>query len=172
MTAERENANLPIDPEEVVGEEYLTFRLDDEDYGVDILRVQEIRGWEPVTRIPNTPSYVKGVLNMRGSVVPVIDLRGRLELPVIEYGKKTVVIVVKVVDAFREKVMGMVVDSVSDVVMTTAENLHTTPQFGTKVSVEYVSGLVDTDGGMIALLDVDGLLCRPGHGDVAGEDAA
>ncbi len=172
MTTDRKGINLPIDPVNAAGEEYLTFRLDGEDYGVDILRVQEIRGWEPVTRIPNAPAYVKGVLNMRGAVVPIIDLRGRLDLPLIQYSKKTVVIVVKVVDVLRERIMGMVVDSVSDVVMTTDENLHTTPRFGTKVSVEYVNGLVDAGGGMIALLDVDRLLGRPGHSEIAGENAA
>src|SRR5271169_73812 len=97
------------------GEQYLTFLLAGEEYGVDILRVQEIKGWDKVTRIPHTPDYVLGVINLRGAVVPIVDLRRRFGLETIEFGPTTVIIVMRVAGARHERTVGVVVDAVSEV---------------------------------------------------------
>ncbi|MEN8166948.1 MAG: chemotaxis protein CheW [Pseudomonadota bacterium] len=125
------------------GSEYLTFRLGDEDYGVDILRVREIRGWESVTRIPNSPEYVKGVLNLRGSIVPIFDMRQRLGMQLRDYSKDTVVIVLRVKGASSEKNIGVVVDEVSDVLNAQQSSIRNAPQFGGGVPTEFISGLAD-----------------------------
>ena len=138
--------------------EFLTFRLGDEDYGVDILRVQEIRGWEMVTRIPNSPLYVKGVLNLRGSIVPILDMRQRLGMDVRGYSKDTVVIVLRVKGDSGQRNVGVVVDEVSDVLNAKQNSIRNSPQFGGGIPVEYITGLVDADGKMVMLLDVDKLL--------------
>ena len=139
-------------------DQYLTFSLGDEDYGVDILRVQEIRGWEPVTRIPNALEYVKGVLNLRGAIVPVFDLRQRFGMPVQAYSKDTVVIVLRVKSELGMRNMGVVVDAVSDVLNARASDIRGTPDFGAGVATEYISGLASATDKMIMLLDVDRLL--------------
>src|SRR5258706_1827385 len=95
--------------------QYLTFLLADAEYGVDILRVQEIKGWDTVTALPNTPEYVRGVMNLRGTIVPIIDLRQRFGLATIDYGLTTVVVVLKVMHERGSRIMGIVVDAVSDV---------------------------------------------------------
>jgi purine-binding chemotaxis protein CheW len=169
---EEEANNLSLIADKAPGEEYLTFSLAAEDYGVAIQRVQEIRGWEAVTRIPNAPDYVKGVLNMRGSIVPVIDMRQRLRMPLLEYSKETVVIVVKVIDAMRERVMGLVVDAVSDVVTARSDALREAPELGTDIAAEFLAGAIDVDGKMLMLLDVDRLMCRDVGCDPGGKSAA
>lgn len=142
------------------GDEYLTFTLASEEYGVDILRVQELRGWEPVTRVPNSPDYVKGVLNLRGAIVPVIDLRVRFNLPVEEYSSLTVVIVLSVKDKKddHERIISVVVDEISDVVKAKLSDIQATPKFGSVLDVEYISGLADAGGKMLMLLNVDTML--------------
>jgi purine-binding chemotaxis protein CheW len=141
------------------GVEYLTFSLAGEEYGVDILRVREIRGWEVVTRIPNGPPYVKGVLNLRGAIVPIIDLRERFDMPHVAYNPCTVVIVLQVMGGnHTSRIMGVVVDSVSDVLTAQAEDIKVTPQFGSAIDTQFISGLADANGRMIMLLDVDRLL--------------
>ena len=140
------------------GNQYLTFSLAGEQYGIDILKVQEIRGWAPVTRMPNTPVFVRGVMNLRGAIVPVIDLRLRFALETMEYTKTTVVIVVTVRSATGNRVIGVVVDGVSDVLNIDAANVQPPPDFGTAVSTEFISGLVTAEDGMVMLLDVDRLL--------------
>lgn len=139
-------------------EEYLTFRLADEEYGVDILRVQEIRGWETVTRIPNAPEYVKGVLNLRGAIVPIIDLRTRFHLPRSEYTATTVVVVLSVQSRHRERIMGVVVDAISDVVSARLSDIQATPEFDTSIKIDYISGLASSNEKMIMLVDVDRML--------------
>jgi len=139
--------------------EYMTFTLGVEEYAVEILRVQEVRGWEAVTRIPNAPAYVKGVLNLRGSIVPVVDLRLRLDMPFRAYQKETVVIVLMVVGGNQERSIGIVVDGVSGILNAFAEDIQTTPDFGARLDTEYIRGLVTADEKMVALLDVDRLLC-------------
>ncbi len=140
------------------GLQYLTFSLAGEEYGVDILKVQEIRGWAPVTKVPNTPPFVRGVMNLRGAIVPVIDLRLRFELEAMEYTKTTVVIVVTVQTAGGSRVIGAVVDGVSDVLNVDPATVQPAPDFGTAVNTEFISGLVAVESGMVMLLDVDRLL--------------
>lgn len=154
------------------GDEYLSFRLGDEDYGVDILRVQEIRGWEAVTRIPNSPDYVKGVLNLRGSIVPIFDMRQRLGMEPRQYSKNTVVIVLRIQGDQGERNMGVVVDEVSDVVTTHKESIRSTPEFGGSNATEFISGLTDADDRMIILLDVDKLLRQEERHEKDDLDAA
>lgn len=162
MTTDLENnVNAPDLIDDVGnGDEYLTFSLANEEYGVDILRVQELRGWEPVTRVPNSPDYVKGVLNLRGAIVPVIDLRVRFNLPFEEYSSLTVVIVLSVKDKKdgHERIISVVVDEISDVVKAKLSDIQATPKFGSALDVEYISGLADAGGKMLMLLNVDTML--------------
>jgi len=138
-------------------DQYLTFMLAGEEYGVDILRVQEIKGWDNVTPIPNTPSYVRGVINLRGTIVPIVDLRQRFGIEGISYGPMTVVIVLKVVGDDRERTMGIVVDGVSDVYNVAANEMKPAPDFGA-VDVGYVNGLATVDDKMVIILNIDSLL--------------
>jgi len=140
------------------GLQYLTFNLAGEEYGIDILKVQEIRGWVPVTKVPNAPAFVRGVMNLRGAIVPVIDLRLRFKLESVEYTKTTVVIVVTVQSASGSRIIGTVVDGVSDVLNINAADIQPAPDFGTAVHTEFISGLVTIESGMVMLLDVDRLL--------------
>jgi len=162
MTTDTENNVEETDVETDVGQgdEYLTFSLASEEYGVDILRVQELRGWEPVTRVPNSPDYVKGVLNLRGAIVPVIDLRVRFNLPMEDYSSLTVVIVLAVKDKKdgHERIISVVVDEISDVVKAKLSDIQPTPQFGSALDIEYISGLADAGGKMLMLLDIDTML--------------
>jgi purine-binding chemotaxis protein CheW len=139
--------------------EYLTFHLAAEEYGIDILRVRELRGWEPVTRIPNSPEYVMGVLNLRGAIVPVIDLRIRFDLPRTDYTPTTVVVVLSIRSGDgRERVMGVVVDAISDVVNASLSDIQTTPEFDSSIKIEYIMGLASAGDKMLMLVDVDKLL--------------
>jgi purine-binding chemotaxis protein CheW len=139
--------------------QYLTFMLDGEEYGVDILRVQEIKGWDTATPIPNTPDYIRGVLNLRGTIVPIIDLRLRFGLEQLEYGPTTVVIVLRVMsDDERSRIMGIVVDGVSDVYNMPKENIKPSPDFGTAVDTAFVKGLATVDEKMVIMLDIDHML--------------
>lgn len=140
------------------GEQYLTFIMDDEEYGVDILAVQEIRGWEAATPLPNAPPHVKGVINLRGTIVPIIDLRQCFGMAAIEYSAVTVVIVLKVENDEGDKVMGIVVDAVSDVYSLTDGDLQTAPDLGGSVSTEVIKGLVSVKEKMVILLDINQLL--------------
>jgi purine-binding chemotaxis protein CheW len=143
----------------------LTFTLADEEYGVDILVVREIRGWSRVTRIPQTPDYVLGVLNLRGAIVPVIDLRLRFGLVREVYGETTVIIIVAVAD----RLFGIVVDAVSDVADIDASAIRPVPDMGTVVDTRYLHGLVTHAEQMLMLLNVEKLM-RPE--DVESLDAA
>lgn len=134
--------------------QYLTVNLGNEEYGVDILAVREIRGWTPVTRIPQAPSYVLGVLNLRGAIVPVLDLRLRFGLAREEYTATTVCVIVMV--AGRQ--FGVVVDAVSDVVEVAPSGIRPVPDMGTTVDTEYLKGLTSVGERMVLLLDVDRLL--------------
>ena len=138
--------------------QYLTFLLAGEEYGLDILKVQEIRGWLPVTRIPHTPPHVQGVLNLRGTIVPIIDLRQRFDMARAEYTHTTVVIVMSVADKTGKRVIGIVVDGVSDVLNITPEAIRPAPNFGTAVRTEFVNGLGAIGNRMVILLDSDKLL--------------
>jgi purine-binding chemotaxis protein CheW len=145
--------------EQAPGAQFLSFALDNEEYAVDILRVQEIRSWEPVSRIPNVPRYEKGVVNLRGSIVPIIDLREKLGIKFTEYTPLTVVVVLQATDSDKKtRTMGVVVDSVSDVINLDMTKIQDAPDYGAKVNNEFISGLVSVNERMVILLDVDKLL--------------
>lgn len=148
------------------GCQFLTFQLGDELYGVDILRVQEIKGYTAVTRIPNTPSYIKGVLNLRGTIVPIIELRTKFGMPQVEYTMFTVIVVVVV----RERVMGLVVDAVSDVLDIEKKDIQPPPEFGASVDVAFLNGIGKTGDKLVALLNIDRLLTDGDLQDVAAAE--
>lgn len=135
--------------------QYLTFILADEEYGVEILQVQEIRSWEKPTRIPNTPPYVLGLINLRGTVVPVIDLRRRFDMEQIEYDESTVLMIAKIKHEKGVRTMGLIVDAVSDVCDILPEQIKPSPDFGGVVGSEYIKGLAHNDTNMIILLDLE-----------------
>jgi purine-binding chemotaxis protein CheW len=136
----------------------LTFVLGSETYGVDILRVQEIRGWSAVTKIPNSPPHVLGVLNLRGSIVPVVDLRKRFSLEQAEYTAVTVIIVLSVRGEAGRRDFGVVVDGVSDVVDVEASAVRPTPDLGCRAATDHIRGLVPVNERMVVLLDLDRLI--------------
>lgn len=138
--------------------QYLTFMLAGEEYGVDILRVQEIKEWDGVTALPNTPLYVKGVINLRGTIVPIIDLRQRFGFDTVAYGPTTVVVVLKVLHEGGSRIMGLVVDAVSDVYNITDEDLKPAPQFNSMTQANFIKGLATVNGRMLIVLDVERLL--------------
>jgi purine-binding chemotaxis protein CheW len=141
-----------------VSEQYLTFLLAGEEYGVDILRVQEIKGWDKVTRIPHTAAYILGVINLRGAVVPILDLRRRFGLESIEFGPTTVVIVVRVGSKSEERTVGMVVDAVSEVYNVDVASTKAPPDVCTNVDTIFVKALATMGEKMLILLDIDRLI--------------
>ena len=142
-------------------QQYLTFIMAGEEYGVDILAVQEIRGWEESTIIPNSPDYIKGVINLRGTIVPIMDLRRRFGLPTVEYSPVTVVIILKV-EHPAERVMGIVVDAVSDVYAISQSDRRKAPELTEDNNSVFIEGLVNVNEKMVILLDVESLLSVPG----------
>lgn len=134
--------------------EYLTFRLGAEEYGIDILRVQEIRSYEEPTRIANAPSFIKGVVNLRGVIVPVVDLRLKLGCEKAEYNGFTVVIVLNV----RGRVVGAVVDSVSDVIELGGEQIRPAPEMNTSVDTTFITGIASVAERMLILMDIEALM--------------
>jgi purine-binding chemotaxis protein CheW len=155
------SSNAPVKNGKGPGEEshqVLTFVLGNETYGVDILRVQEIRGWSAVTKIPHAPPHVLGVLNLRGSIVPIVDLRMRFSLDRAEYTTVTVIIVVSVMSAAGRRDFGVVVDGVSDVVDVINEEVKAAPELGAKGATDYIRGLVPVSERMVVLLDIDRLI--------------
>lgn len=136
--------------------QFLSFTLGGDDYGVDILRVQEIRGWEELRPLPDTPDYVKGVLDLRGTIVPIIDLRIRLNMESVEYHPTTVIIILSVVDEDNKNHMvGAVVDAVSDVLDIDDTEVKTAPSIATRINDRYFRGMVTRGERMVVLLDVD-----------------
>jgi purine-binding chemotaxis protein CheW len=142
--------------------QYLTFLMAGTEYGVDILRVQEIRGWDTVTPLPNTPEYVRGVMNLRGTIVPIIDLRQRFGMESIPYGLTTVVVVTKVMHEHESRVMGLVVDAVSDVYHVSDADMQPAPDCGGAISTHVVQGLATVGGKMVIVLALDQLM-HPGE---------
>ena len=138
--------------------QFLTFFLNDEEYGVDILQVNEIREWTPITTLPETPSFVKGVINLRGNIVPIIDLRERFYLKSTEYGPTTVVIVLNVNNNGSQVVMGIVVDAVSDTHTINQSEIKSSPDCAGSINIQYLQGLVEIDHKLVLLLDIDLLL--------------
>jgi purine-binding chemotaxis protein CheW len=136
------------------GNEFLAFTLGKEEYGIDILKVQEIRGYEAVTRIANAPEFVKGVVNLRGIIVPIVDMRIKFNLGVPTYDQFTVVIILNI----SGRVVGMVVDSVSDVITLSPEQIKPAPEMGTAFNTDYLIGLGTLDERMLILVDIDKLM--------------
>ncbi|MFS2224818.1 chemotaxis protein CheW [Pantoea sp. B65] len=147
-------ANVTKITGESVGQEFLVFTLGDEEYGIDILKVQEIRGYDQVTRIANTPQFIKGVTNLRGVIVPIIDLRIKFDQPDVDYNDNTVVIVLNL----ERRVVGIVVDGVSDVLSLTQEQIRPSPEFAVTMSTEYLTGLGALGERMLILVDIEKLL--------------
>jgi purine-binding chemotaxis protein CheW len=150
------SANSPTSP--VL--EFLAFTLGQEEYGIDIQKVQELRGYDAVTRIANAPEHIKGVVNLRGIIVPIIDMRIRFKLGAPSYDQFTVVIILNVAG----RVMGMVVDSVSDVITLSAEHIRPAPQMGAVMDTDYLIGLGTLDERMLILVDIDRLMSSPEMG--------
>jgi purine-binding chemotaxis protein CheW len=134
--------------------EFLAFMLGDEVYGIDILTVQEIRAYEPVTKIANTPDFIKGVVNLRGVIVPIVDMRIKFRLDAVDYNQFTVVIILNVCG----RVIGMVVDGVSDVVALFPDQVHAAPEFGANLDTQYLHGMATVDERMIILVDIERLM--------------
>ena len=145
--------------------QYLTFIMNDEEYGIDILRVQGIQGWDTVTEIPNTPDYILGVINLRGAVVPIIDLRSRLGIESIEFGPTTVVIIVRIGDEKAGRTVGLVVDAVSEVYSIQESDLAPAPDFGRSANTDYVRALATVDNKMVILMDIEQLMDEEDFGD-------
>ena len=134
--------------------EYLTFRLGEEEYGIDILKVQEIRGYEPPTRIAHVPAFIKGVTNLRGTIVPIVDMRLRFDCAQAEYNSFTVVIILNL----RERVVGIVVDSVSDVLELRPEQMRPAPDIESTIDAQCIHGLGSVAQRMLILLDIEKLM--------------
>ncbi len=134
--------------------EFLTFTLGAEEYGIDILKVQEIRGYDTVTKIANSPPFIKGVINLRGVIVPIVDLRIKFSLGEPTYDQFTVVIILNI----GKRVMGVVVDGVSDVIQLSSANLHPAPEFGSILDTRYILGLGTVEERMIIVVDIEKLM--------------
>lgn len=143
--------------------EYLTFRLDREEYGIDILKVQEIRGYEPPTRIANAPPFIKGVVNLRGTIVPIVDMRLKFSCASALYDSFTVVIILNL----RQRIVGIVVDSVSDVMELAAENLRAAPDVDSMIDSDAVIGLGSLGERMLILIDIERLMAGADMGLVS-----
>lgn len=141
-----------------VGEQYLSFTLGEETFAVEILSVQEIRTWEVPTLLPRAPEYMKGVINLRGTIVPVIDLRLKFSICKPVYDETTVVIVLRIIEDAKVRIMGIVVDAMSDVLFIDKDNIRNSPEFGGKVDAEYIEGLTTVDGNIVSLLTTEALL--------------
>ena len=137
-----------------VAREYLTFRLDQEEYGIDILKVQEIRGYEPPTRVANAPGFIKGVVNLRGTIVPIVDMRLKFNCSKADYNSFTVVIILNL----RTRIVGIVVDSVSDVMELPPESFRSAPDVDSVIDSGSVLGLGSVGERMLILLDIERLM--------------
>ncbi len=151
--------------EAVAAREYLTFRLDQEEYGIDILQVQEIRGYEPPTRIANAPAFIKGVVNLRGTIVPIVDMRLKFNCSKAEYNSFTVVIILNM----RQRVVGIVVDSVSDVMELQPDAIRSAPDIDSAIDSGSITGLGSVGERMLILLDIEKLMSSEDMGLVAVE---
>ncbi len=141
-------------------EKFLTFTLGDEEYGVEILKVREIIGLMDITPVPHTPEFIKGVINLRGKVIPVVDLRLKFGLAPKEYDEKTCIIVVEINTSSGPMLMGIVVDSVSEVLNIPTSDIESTPQFGTQVDTRFILGMAKAKDRVKILLDIDKVLTQ------------
>lgn len=137
---------------------YLTFSMANEEYGIGILKIREIIGMMPITSVPQTPEFVKGVINLRGKVIPVIDLRLRFNMDSIDYNERTCIIVVEILGQSSTVQVGIVVDSVSEVLNIKQDEIEDTPTFGTSLNTDYILGMAKMEGGVKILLDIDQVL--------------
>ena len=137
---------------------YLTFTLAEEEYGIGILKIKEIIRMMPITSVPQTPEFVKGVINLRGKVIPVIDLRLRFDMGEIDYTERTCIIVVEIEGQAGTVMIGIVVDSVSEVLNIKGKDIEDSPTFGTKLNTDYILGMAKMEGGVKILLDIDRVL--------------
>jgi purine-binding chemotaxis protein CheW len=134
--------------------QFLTFLLDEQEYGLELFKIQEIRGYAPVTPIPNVPPHVRGVMNLRGTVLPVVDLRMKFRLPPMEYNKFTVIVIAMV----GEKMVGLLVDAVSDVLQVAQESIRDAPNFGSAVDTRFIDGVFQTRERLAVALNLEKLL--------------
>jgi purine-binding chemotaxis protein CheW len=137
---------------------YLTFSLAEEEYGIGILKIKEIIGMMPITTVPRTPEFVKGVINLRGKVIPVMDLRLKFGMEEIDYTERTCIVVVEIEGSSGTVMIGVVVDSVSEVLNIKGEDVEETPTFGAKLKTDYILGMAKMEGGVKILLDIDRVL--------------
>jgi purine-binding chemotaxis protein CheW len=158
MTASTDIMNQAISATTVKMGKYLTFTLEEEEYGIGILKVKEIIGMMPITSVPGAPSFVKGVINLRGKVIPVIDLRIKFAMSSMEYTDRTCIIVVEIDSKEATVQIGIVVDSVSEVLNINAEDIEVTPSFGTRLDTSYILGMAKTGGSIKILLNIDRVL--------------
>lgn len=135
-------------------QQFLTFLLDDQEYGLEIFKIREIRGYAPITPIPNVPPHVRGVMNLRGTVLPVIDLRMKFHLPPVEYNKYTVIVIAAVGD----KTVGLLVDAVSDVLMVADKDIREAPDFGASVDTRFINGVFESRERLTVALNLEKLL--------------
>jgi purine-binding chemotaxis protein CheW len=142
-------------------QQYLSFALGEEQYAIEILRVQEIKGYSGITPIPNTPAHIRGVMNLRGTVIPVVDLRAKFNLETHSYDKFTVIIVVTV----GSRIIGLVVDAVSDVLDVSRAQIRPAPELGHREDTRFISGMVHVGERLVVLLDIATLLAEDSLGD-------
>ncbi|MCW8092989.1 chemotaxis protein CheW [Alteromonas sp. ASW11-130] len=143
-----------LSEEDTLYKEFLTFVLGDEQYGLDIMRVKEIRGWEPVTKIAKAPPFIKGVLNLRGDIVPIVDLRLKFDVGEAVYNEFTIVIMLNI----NDRIVGIVVDEVSDVIKINNNEVKPPPEFGVAFDSSYLHGLIEWEGQMIILMNIEALI--------------
>ena len=154
----KDDANTSDDREEGLAGKYMSFKLDEEEYGLEILRVREIIGLMDITRVPRTQEFIRGVINLRGKVIPVIDLRLRFALEKNNYTERTCIIVVEIEGPICKVMIGLVVDSVSEVLNIKGEDIEDTPAFGAKMNTDFILGMAKMEGGVKILLDINRVL--------------
>lgn len=158
MTQPTKQTNLAADATAEKSGKYLTFTLEDETYGIGILKVKEIIGMMPITSVPQTPKFVKGVINLRGKVIPILDLRLKFSMKEIPYTERTCIIVVEIESDDATVLIGVVVDAVSEVINIREEEIEAAPAFGTRLNTEHILGMAKMEGGIKILLNIDAVL--------------
>ncbi|NWH05282.1 chemotaxis protein CheW [Desulfobacter latus] len=158
MTKDKSPMDQAIKETSIKNGKYLTFSLEQEEYGIGILKVKEIIGMMPITSVPRTPRFVKGVINLRGKVIPIVDLRAKFGMESIPYTERTCIIVVEIDSKDATVLIGIVVDAVSEVLNIHGDEIEDTPAFGTHLDTEYIMGMAKTEGGVKILLNIDRVL--------------
>jgi len=151
---ERNPMKAVVEKKAEAAQQFLTFLLDDQEYGLEIFKIREIRGYAPITPIPNVPPHVRGVMNLRGTVLPVVDLRMKFHLPAVEYNKYTVIVIATV----GEKTVGLLVDAVSDVLMVANDAMREAPDFGAAVDTRFINGVFQSRERLTVALNLEELL--------------